>query len=285
MYETNSFSAKIKNIYFNHEDRFSRKTFVVTFVGLLVFLFISSPLLYKLCSLFLPFVLIVLFALAYVVCVIYAMIVLCIKRLHDLNLSGWLSILVMIPYLNILFLAYLCIKEGVPESNDYGDALEYEGPAFLLFLCYGVLCVYAAMMGVGLYFGAKLRNIQNTSQGVQKLVNLVPKTLKEELISNPKAMGALFINNQFTVPVVSITKNRVLVRGNHFKPVIQAALSQNKTVEIRFSDDSTAKITRFITSDDSVSVQMSVFEIDKPFLIPAKLSDRNRKFLENINAF
>ena len=285
MQETNSFLDKIKNIYFNHEDRFSRETFVITFVGLLVFMFVSIPLLYKLCGLFLPFILIVLFAMAYVICVSYAMIVLCIKRLHDLNSSGWLSILVIVPYLNILFLAYLCIKKGEPESNDYGDSLEYEGPTFLLFLCYAVLCIYPVSMGVGFYYWKKLRNIPNTAQGVQKLVTVLPKTAQEELRNNPRAMGALFINNQFTVPVVSITKNRVLVRGNNFKYFIQAALSQNKTLEIRFSDDSTASITKFIISDDALSVQMSVFEIDKPIAIPAKLNDRNRKLLENINAF
>ena len=84
----NSFSDKIKDIFFNHRGRFSRETFVITFAGLLLFIFISSPLLYKLCGLFLPWLLIVLLAMAYVVYMIYAMIVLCIKRLHDLNMSG-----------------------------------------------------------------------------------------------------------------------------------------------------------------------------------------------------
>lgn len=280
-----SFSDKIKDIFFNHRGRFSRETFVVTFAGFLLFIFISSPLLYKLCGLFLPWFLIVLLAMAYVGYMIYAMIVLCIKRLHDLNMSGWASFLVMIPLVNLLFIAYLCLKEGDFGSNRYGEALDYEGPSFLLFLSYAVLCVYAVAMGAGLYYGKKLRSIQNTGQGVQKMIGILPKSVQEELKQNPRAMGVLFIDNQFASPAVSITKNRVLVRGIDFKQAIQQALSQGKKVEVRFSDNSFANVTRLVVSDDSLSVQMAVFEIDQPIGVPAELGDRNRQLLERMNAF
>jgi len=281
----NSFSDKIKDIFFNHRGRFSRETFVVTFAGLLLFMFISSPLLYKLCGLFLPWLFIVLLAMAYVGYIIYAMIVLCIKRLHDLNMSGWTSFLVMIPLVNLLFIAYLCLKEGDFGSNRYGEALDYEGPSFLLFLSYAVLCGYAAVMGISLYYGKKLRNIQNTGQGVQQMIGILPKSVREELKQNPRAMGVLFINDQLVSPAVSITENRVLVRGIDFKQTIQQALSQRKTVEVRFSDDSSANVTRLVASNDSLSVQMAVFEIDQPIGVPAKLGDRDRRLLEQMNVF
>ena len=289
MYETDSFLDKIKDVFFNYRDRFTRETFVLTFTVLLLFMSISSPLLYKLCSLFLPVIVIILLTLIYSIYMIYAMCVLCIKRLHDLNRTGWLSILVIIPFLNVFFVAYLCLKKGDPGSNDYGNALRYEGPSFLLVLCYIVLSLYAVATVTGLYYWKKLRNVQNTAQGVQTMISVLPKgaqkQVQEELKTKPRAMGALFVDNQFTAPIVSITENRVLVQGINFKQAIQAALSQNKKVEIRFPDNSTANVTRLVTSDDSLSVQMSVFEIDKAIGTPAKLRDRNRKLLENMNAF
>ena len=280
-----SFSNQIKDVFFNHRGRFSRETFAITFAGLLLFIFISSPLLYKLCGLFLPWLIIVLLALAYVGYMIYAMFVLCIKRLHDLNMSGWASILVMIPLLNILLVAYLCLTKGDSGNNRYGEALDYKGPSFLLFLSYAVLCFYALATGVGLYYGKKLRNIQNTGQGVQKMIGILPKAVREELKQNPRAMGVLFVDNQFTAPAVSITENRILIRGIEFKTIIQQALLKGKKVEVRFSDNSFANVTKLVVSDDSLSVQMAVFEIDQPIGVPAKLGDRNRQLLEKMNAF
>ena len=285
MYGQKSFSDKIKDIFFNHRDRFSRETFTITFTALLLFMFITTPFVYKLCSLFLPKFMIILLAIAYVVCMIYSMFVLSIKRLHDLNITGWLSILILIFPLNMFFWAYLCLRKGDPGTNNYGNSLEYEGPSFILFLCYAVLCLYAVGTGVGLFYAKKLRNIQNTVQGAQKLVSILPKKLQEEVKESPRVMGALFVDNQFTAPVVSITENRVLVRGVNFKQVIQAALSQKRKVEIRFPDNSLTNVTKFIVSNDSMSVQMAVFEIDKPIGTPAKLSEKNRQLLENMNAF
>lgn len=185
----------------------------------------------------------------------------------------------------MFFWAYLCLRKGDPGTNNYGDSLEYEGPSFILFLCYAVLCLYAVGTGVGLFYAKKLRNIQNTAQGAQKLVSILPKRLQKELKNTPRAMGALFVNDQFTVPAVLITKNRILVRGTNFKYAIQTALSQKKKVEIRFPDNSLASVTRFVVSNDSVSVQMAVFEIDKPIGTPTELREGNRKLLEGMNAF
>ena len=186
----NSFSDKIKDIFFNHRGRFSVKLLSSLLPVCCCLYLYPAPLLYKLCGLFLPWLLIVLLAMAYVVYMIYAMIVLCIKRLHDLNMSGWASFLVMIPLVNLLFAAYLCLKEGDFGSNRYGEALDYKGPSFLLFLSYAVLCVCVLAAGVGLHYGKKLRNIQNTGQGVQKVISMLPKSVQKELKENPRAMGS-----------------------------------------------------------------------------------------------
>lgn len=281
----NPFLSDIKETFFGHKGRFSRETFAVAFAILLLFAFISSPLLYKLCNLFLPVIVINLMAMAYVGGIIYAMIVLCIKRLHDFDVSGWLSVLVTLPGLNLLFIAYLCFRKGDPGGNSYGYTIDYSGPALLLFICYGLLCFYAAMMGLAFSYRKKLGFIENTGTGVQKIINILPETAKEELKNNPKAMGAVFINNQFTTVAVTITKNRVLIRGIHLSKVIKVALLEHKMVEVRFPDDSKAHIVKFVTSNDSLSVQMVVFEIDKPIGVPATLREGNRKLLEEMNAF
>ena len=284
-----SFVNKIKETFFDPTDRFSRETFSITLVALLLFSSITSPLLYKLCGLFLPFILVILLALIYVGYITYAFFVLYIKRLHDLNLSGWLSLLILFPGINFFFTAYLCVKKGTPESNNYGDSLTYAGPSVLLFLCYAVLGLYAFGIGVSWFYWKKLRNIPNTGQGVQQMLNvtkgLMPEEIQQELKDNPRAMGLLFIDDQFTTPVVSITQTRMLIRGIDMGKMVKVALYDGKKLEIRFSDNTVANITKFIASDDSLSVQMAVFEIDKPLGTPAKLHEENRKLLEKMNAF
>lgn len=43
-----------------------------------------------------------------------------IKRLHDINLSGWFSILFLIPYLNFILILLLFLIDGTIGTNKYG---------------------------------------------------------------------------------------------------------------------------------------------------------------------
>jgi uncharacterized membrane protein YhaH (DUF805 family) len=43
-----------------------------------------------------------------------------IRRLHDIGLSGWWFLLMVIPYLNFIFLLFLFIKDSQPGENKYG---------------------------------------------------------------------------------------------------------------------------------------------------------------------
>ena len=43
-----------------------------------------------------------------------------IKRLHDVNLSGWLWILCYFPPVSAFAIIYLLAKEGTPGPNVYG---------------------------------------------------------------------------------------------------------------------------------------------------------------------
>ena len=43
-----------------------------------------------------------------------------VKRLHDLNRSGWYFFLFLVPFFNIIMLLFLIFKPGTAAANDYG---------------------------------------------------------------------------------------------------------------------------------------------------------------------
>lgn len=44
-----------------------------------------------------------------------------VKRLHDLDKSGWLYLLVLVPVVNFVFALYLLFADGTVGPNQYGD--------------------------------------------------------------------------------------------------------------------------------------------------------------------
>ncbi|PJF04194.1 DUF805 domain-containing protein [Acinetobacter seifertii] len=56
---------------------------------------------------------------AYIVCM-YINFVFAIRRLHDCDNTGWLSLLMLIPVVNIIFLIYLFGASGTEGNNEYG---------------------------------------------------------------------------------------------------------------------------------------------------------------------
>ena len=51
---------------------------------------------------------------------IAAAIILTVRRLHDLNFSGWFTLFMIIPYLNIVFSLFLLFAPGTKGENEYG---------------------------------------------------------------------------------------------------------------------------------------------------------------------
>lgn len=47
-------------------------------------------------------------------------IVITVRRLHDINLHGLFSVLILMPYISILFALFVCAKPGTTEPNEYG---------------------------------------------------------------------------------------------------------------------------------------------------------------------
>lgn len=52
-------------------------------------------------------------------------IMLSIRRLHDLNKSGWFMLILLIPVVNLIFAIYMYLAKGTSGENRYGaDPLE-----------------------------------------------------------------------------------------------------------------------------------------------------------------
>ena len=51
---------------------------------------------------------------------VYLMTIYLIRRLHDLNQSGWMSLMLMIPVLNLFLMLYVLMASGTPQINRYG---------------------------------------------------------------------------------------------------------------------------------------------------------------------
>jgi uncharacterized membrane protein YhaH (DUF805 family) len=50
-----------------------------------------------------------------------------IRRLHDLDGSGWWALLALIPLVNVFFFLFLLLKAGTPGPNRYGPQRETPG--------------------------------------------------------------------------------------------------------------------------------------------------------------
>ncbi|WP_291354154.1 DUF805 domain-containing protein [Acinetobacter sp. UBA3106] len=51
---------------------------------------------------------------------LYFLMVITVRRLHDLNRSGWLILLFLLPLMNIFMGLYLLLGSGTPGINNYG---------------------------------------------------------------------------------------------------------------------------------------------------------------------
>ncbi len=63
---------------------------------------------------------------------IYANVMLTIARLHDINKSAWWLLLMLVPYLNVIFSLYLLFAKSYPYTNRWGEPIvgtvPYRGP-------------------------------------------------------------------------------------------------------------------------------------------------------------
>lgn len=110
--------------YFNADGRLNRQPYfirllilnVISIAPTLILYATGGPLLIESLNGVLTFFHIILFVLS---------ILLMVGRLHDLNRSGWFSLLIFIPLINIIFFLILLFCRGTRGSNRFGpDPLE-----------------------------------------------------------------------------------------------------------------------------------------------------------------
>ncbi len=88
-----------------------------------------------------------------------------IRRLHDMNRTGWLSLLALVPFVGIVFGLWVLFGPGDKEANQYGAAPGPNGTGVLAACCVaGVAMVIAAFVAFGAYKVASLGISGNSSR-------------------------------------------------------------------------------------------------------------------------
>ncbi len=61
----------------------------------------------------------IVFTVVFVIIHVYAQACIAIRRLHDMDISGWLYLLQFIPYVNIVLVLMMLFKSGTPRPNRF----------------------------------------------------------------------------------------------------------------------------------------------------------------------
>lgn len=88
--------------------------------------------------------------LAVIVVIAFTVINICIaiRRIHDLNKSGWLWLLFLIPIVNIIFGIYMMCAKGTEGNNNYGPQRQTEQTEKLLGSLYAIfLAIFIVAYG------------------------------------------------------------------------------------------------------------------------------------------
>lgn len=81
------------------------------------------------------------------VALMYFTFVFTIRRLHDRNHTGWLSLLMLVPLANVILMLYLIFAAGDDRSNSYGSPRPTTGWEAILAWIYIVIFVLAIIGG------------------------------------------------------------------------------------------------------------------------------------------
>lgn len=94
-----------------------------------------------------PLITVLLFIVIYVA-MIYVSFIFTIRRLHDRDQTGWLSLLMLIPFFNLIFLIYLLAAKGSDGENSYGPLRETAGWEKVFGWIYIVILPLAFVFGI-----------------------------------------------------------------------------------------------------------------------------------------
>lgn len=113
---------KLNDMFFTYHGRLNRKPFILRGLLLGVLSLLISTVMEAIAdstSTASDFVALLLLLAIIVICV--ASIMLTIRRWHDLGLTGWLTLLSLIPGVNFFVGIFLWVKKGTDGSNKYGE--------------------------------------------------------------------------------------------------------------------------------------------------------------------
>ncbi|ENW83635.1 hypothetical protein F909_00652 [Acinetobacter sp. ANC 3929] len=119
-----------------------------------------------------PIFAIVLFIILYIV-FIYFSFVFTIRRLHDRNQTGWLSLLAIVPFVNFIFIIYLLCAKGTAGENKFGGERETSGWEKVLGWIYIVIIPLAVIFAlVGSAVPAYQEYVQRNQQAqIEQQIN------------------------------------------------------------------------------------------------------------------
>lgn len=117
--------ATTKWLFFSRSGRAGRQVFVL---GVLFWMAVNSFAFSKLAldhedDEMLPLLALVVFA---TLCLsVFSTVMLTIKRLHDIGLSGMFACLIFVPVISFVMLIALCLWPSTPEANGFGSATDW----------------------------------------------------------------------------------------------------------------------------------------------------------------
>ena len=278
---SSTFGENLKGIFFDHRGRISASTFTSAFAILfLLQLLIYFILLYIVAPFCGPLLapLIGLFSVIFSFVMTYAFLVMMIQRFHDLNSSGWLTLLMLIPLLNVILFFVLMFKRGSAYENNFGSPNTYTLYENFRFVAYPIV-----LLSMASPFLFLLVTAINYHEDIYKVINTLQEPVDKAVADG--SIATISFNDQFIGVGVFITDKRILVRDSEQTKIMRKALRENQTITVENTRDQRAKISRFLASDDSIQHQMAVFEINRPIGKPGELKEENKVILKKIKAF
>lgn len=130
--------------------------------------------------------------------IMYSISAVSIKRLHDINKSGFFAILNFIPIINIILLSYLLFNKSVNTGNNYGStASSYSINMFFFILKILIFLISWYIFALAINYEKYLTNNQNSDFSVQDTTlkqSVQDTTSKQKEINEKAEFYSLTIN-------------------------------------------------------------------------------------------
>ena len=97
----------------------------------------------------LPIPLIIILVVFYII-LIYISFIFIIRRLHDLNKSGWLSLVLLVPIISFFFVLYVIFAPGTEGHNDFGAPRTTQGWEKVLGWMYGLVPILGILAAISI---------------------------------------------------------------------------------------------------------------------------------------